>query len=58
MDNGSIEVFVGGGVEAVTSFSFPLDGPRSLEISSESGPIHVDSLKIHRLRSIWETPDK
>ena len=58
VDNGSIEVFVDGGVEAVTSFSFPLDGPRSLEISSESGPIHVDSLKIHRLRSIWETPDK
>jgi len=58
VDRGSIEVFVNGGQETVTSFSFPNEGPRAVELTSESGSIAVDSLKVHRLRTIWETPDR
>lgn len=53
VDRGSVEVFVGDGVESLTSFSFPGEGPRAVELSSESGSIKVDSLRIHRLGSIW-----
>ena len=58
LDNGSVEVIVNGGEESISSFSFPNDGPRSLEIASESGEITIDSLKIYGMKSIWETPDR
>lgn len=53
VDRGSVEVFVNDGVEALSSHSFPSAGPRAVELTSESGSIKVDSLKVHRLRSIW-----
>lgn len=58
VDRGSIEVFVGDGREAISSFSFPGDGPRAIELSSESGTIAVQSLKVHRLGTIWESADR
>lgn len=54
IDRGSVEVFVNDGEEVLTSFSFPAEGPRSLRLAAEAGSAHVKSLKIHRLRSIWE----
>lgn len=53
VDRGSIEVFVNGGEAAISSFSFPNEGPRSVTISSEAGTAAVDQLTIHTLRSIW-----
>lgn len=53
VDRGSVEVFVGDGAETISSLSFPPDGPRAIELSSVSGSIRVESLKIHRLGSIW-----
>ena len=57
VDRGSVEVFVGDGAENLTSFSFPADGARSLALTSVAGTIRVESLVVHRLGSIWETPD-
>lgn len=56
VDRGSIEVFVAGGREAISSFSFPGAGPRAVVMSSESGTTAVTSLVVHRLRSAWEAP--
>lgn len=58
VDNGSVEVFVNDGQETITSFSFPSEGPRALELASESGTIAVTSLKLHRLGTIWEGEDR
>lgn len=54
VDNGSVEVYANGGQSVLSSMSFPTSGPRSIEISSESGEIAIDSLKIHRVGTIWE----
>jgi beta-fructofuranosidase len=54
VDRASVEVFVDDGIESVTSFAFPADGPRSIELYTESGSAKVDSLVVHRLGSIWE----
>lgn len=56
VDRGSVEVFVNGGVESVTSFSFPNEGPKSVVLVSESGRTHVSGLAVHELRSVWEEP--
>lgn len=53
VDRGSIEVFVNDGVESVTSFAFPGEGPRAAVLGSESGTIAVKSLVLHHLRSAW-----
>jgi beta-fructofuranosidase len=58
VDRGSVEVFVADGREAISSFSFPADGPRAIELSSESGSIAVESLTVHRLGTVWESPDR
>jgi beta-fructofuranosidase len=54
VDRASVEVFVNNGVEAVTSFAFPAEGPRSIELYTESGSAKIDRLAVHRLGSIWE----
>ncbi len=46
------------GAESVTSFSFPNEGPRAVVLTSESGTIAVTGLKVHRLGTIWESPDR
>lgn len=53
VDRGSVEVFVNDGDAALSSFSFPGDGPRSVAISSEAGTTAVDLLRVHRLTGIW-----
>ncbi|MEU4207869.1 glycoside hydrolase family 32 protein [Rothia terrae] len=54
IDRGSVEVFVNGGVQSVTSFAFPNAGDRAVVLSSESGSITVDRLDIYPLDTIWE----
>ena len=58
MDRGSVEVFVNDGAESITSYSFPNKGPRAVVLCSESGVTKVNGLKVHRLRTIWESPDR
>lgn len=53
LDRGSVEVYVDGGREVLSSTSFPSDGPRAVGISSESGETAVDSLVIHTMGSVW-----
>ena len=53
VDRASVEVFVGDGIASVTSFAFPADGPRSIELYTESGAARIESLVVHRLGSIW-----
>ncbi|OZG57767.1 beta-(1-2)-fructofuranosidase [Bifidobacterium tissieri] len=52
VDRCSIEVFVNDGEQVMSSYSFPSDGPRALEITAESGTLSIPSLRIHELRSI------
>lgn len=58
VDRGSIEVFIAGGRESLSSFSFASEGPRAIELSSESGVTSVTSLRVHRLGTIWEPADR
>ena len=58
VDRGSVEVFVNDGLETLTSYSFPGEGPRAIELSSESGTIAVNSLLVHQLGTIWAEPDR
>lgn len=53
VDRGSVEVFVNGGTESISSFISPGEGRRSLALSSESGTIAVKSLKTWQLGTIW-----
>ena len=57
LDKGSVEVFINGGEESVSSFSFPNEGPRSIVLVSESGETRISSLKAHSVANIWESPD-
>ncbi len=58
IDRGSIEVFVNDGESVLSSFSFPGEGPRSIELVSESTPVTVRDLKVHKLGTIWAEPDR
>ena len=58
IDRGSIEVFVGGGEATLSMFSFPGEGPRSIELVTENGPLAVKRLAFHTLGSMWEAPDR
>jgi beta-fructofuranosidase len=52
IDRGSIEVYVNDGRQVLSSYSYPSEGPRAIELTSESGTTHIDALKIHQLKSI------
>lgn len=54
VDRGSIEVFANGGTTTLTSFSFPDEGPRAIELCSENGIATISGLRVHTLRTIWE----
>jgi beta-fructofuranosidase len=54
VDRGSIEVFVDGGREVLSSCSFPADGPRAAVLRAESGGATVTALRVHRLATIWQ----
>jgi beta-fructofuranosidase len=58
IDRSSVEVFVGEGEGVMSSLIFPPEGPRALVLSAESGVAVATSLRVHRLRSIWESPDR
>ena len=58
IDRGSIEVFVNDGEATVTSFSFPGEGKRAIELVAENAPVYVRDLKVHTLGTIWEEPDR
>lgn len=53
LDRGSVEVFLDGGCESVSSFAFPAEGDRSLSLVAESGELVVRSLSVRRMGSIW-----
>ncbi|MCI1225279.1 glycoside hydrolase family 32 protein [Bifidobacterium sp.] len=52
VDRGSIEVYVNGGRQVLTSYSYPSERRRAIKLTSESGTTHIDMLRIHPLRSI------
>lgn len=52
VDRGSVEVYVNGGHQALSSYSYASEGPRAIRLVCESGSLTVDSLKIHHLKSI------
>lgn len=52
VDRSSVEVFIDGGRNVVSSLVFPGDGSRRLTLASESGTIAVDALRIWRLGDI------
>ncbi len=58
IDRGSVEVFVGEGEGVMSSLVFPPAGPRELALASESGVAAIAGLRVHELRSIWESPDR
>lgn len=58
IDRGSIEVYANDGESTVTSFSFPGEGPRAIELVSENAPVKVRDLKVHKLGAIWAEPDR
>ena len=58
VDRGSVEVFVGDGDAAVSSLSFPADGPRSVSLAAAMGEATISSLAVHRLGTIWAEPDR
>lgn len=58
VDRGSVEVFTGDGAEVLSSQSFPVDGPRSVSIKASMGDAKVTTLRVHRLGTIWESPDR
>jgi beta-fructofuranosidase len=54
VDRGSIEVFVDGGREVLSSCSFPADGPRAAVLCTEAGSATITALRVHRLATIWQ----
>lgn len=52
VDRGSVEVYVNGGHQVLSSYSYASEGPRAIRLVCESGSLTVDSLKIHHLKSI------
>lgn len=51
VDRGCVEVYVNDGHQAMSSYSYPTDGPRAIKLTSESGELKVDSLTVHTLKS-------
>lgn len=58
VDRGSVEVFLGDGEAVLSSLAFPADGPRSLSLCADGGRAQVRSCVVHRMRGVWESPDR
>ncbi|MFT8356469.1 MAG: sucrose-6-phosphate hydrolase [Bifidobacterium aquikefiri] len=58
VDRGSVEVFINEGTEAMSSYSFPSAGRRSVILMSESGEALISSVHIHHLKSIGLDTDQ
>ena len=52
VDRGSVEVYVNGGHQVLSSYSYAAEGPRAIKLVAESGSLKVDSLKLHHMKSI------
>lgn len=52
VDRGSVEVYVNGGHQVLSSYSYASAGPRAIKLVAESGSLKVDSLKLHHMKSI------
>ncbi|MCI1219339.1 MAG: GH32 C-terminal domain-containing protein [Bifidobacterium sp.] len=52
VDRSSIEVYVNDGHQVLSSYSYPSEGPRAIELTSESGTAHIKAIKIHQLKGI------
>ena len=52
VDRGSVEVYVNGGHQVLSSYSYAAEGPRAVKLVAESGSLKVENLKIHHLKSI------
>lgn len=54
VDNGSVEVFANDGDSVLSSFTFPSEGARALRLTTEAGSTHINNLRVHKIRTIWE----
>ena len=52
VDRGSVEVYVNGGHQVLSSYSYASEGLRAIKLVAESGSLKVDSLKLHHMKSI------
>lgn len=52
VDRGSVEVYVNGGKQVMSSYSYAPKGPRAIRLDAESGSLTVTSLTLHHLKSI------
>lgn len=52
VDRGSVEVYVNGGKQVMSSCSYASKGPRAIRLVAESGSLTVTSLTLHHLKSI------
>lgn len=52
VDRGCVEVYVNGGREVLSSYSFPSAGPRAVRLTAESGTLAASKVTLHTLRSI------
>ena len=52
VDRGSVEVYVNGGKQVMSSYSYAPKGPRAIRLVAESGSLTVTSLTLHHLKSI------
>lgn len=52
VDRGSIEAYVNGGRQVLSSYSFPSEGPREVRLSAESGCATFRNVLVHNLASL------
>ncbi len=52
VDRGSVEVYVNGGKQVMSSYSYAPKGPRAIRLVAESGSLTVTSLTLDHLKSI------
>ncbi|RDX25446.1 beta-(1-2)-fructofuranosidase, partial [Bifidobacterium breve] len=52
VDRGSVEVYVNGGHQVLSSYSYASEGPRAIKLVAEFGNLKVESLKLHHMKSI------
>ncbi|MFD0705132.1 glycoside hydrolase family 32 protein [Alloscardovia venturai] len=52
IDRGCVEVYVNGGRQAMSSYSYAGEGSRAIELTSESGAAHYTNVRMYELRSI------
>lgn len=52
VDRGCVEVYVNGGKQVLSSYSYSGEGERAVELVSESGSTSYSSVRVHQLKSI------